>query len=495
MANIVHKKILYTLVFLPLLIGCGSGSAVDSAHSANSSLQTPAVTLTAYKPSSVATAITATTGRAWMNGATTINQNGKYGTKGVPSESNVPGARYGSSGWSDQSGDLLLFGGQLKSPTGVLGRINDLWKYNKQNGTWVWLSGANVINQQGVYGTQGVAAPDNVPGARSNAVSWTDPSGNFWLFSGVGLDSLNRTGNLNDLWKYDPQTNMWTWVSGTNIINQPGSYGTRGVADANNVPGARDFAASTVDSLGNLWLFGGFGTDSAGNNGPLNDLWKYDTQTGNWTWVAGSNLRSQSGVYGDQGVADPSDVPGARYYSTMWVDAANNIWLFGGFGGSSLLLFNDVWKYDTQTNMWMWASGANTVNQSGNYGTKGVADIGNVPGSRYAAVSWLDSVGRVLIFGGQGFAANNQRGMLNDVWRYDPTDNTWVWLAGTNLLNQQGRYGTKKVASENNIPGGRFMPVLWVDELGMPWLFGGNGLDVVKASGQLNDLWTMGLYN
>jgi hypothetical protein len=29
----------------------------------------------------------------------------------------------------------------------------------------------------------------------------------------------------------------------------------------------------------------------------------------------------------------------------------------------------------------------------------------------------------------------------------------------------------------------------------MPWLFGGNGLDVVKASGQLNDLWTMGLYN
>jgi len=51
-----------------------------------------------------------------------------------------------------------------------------------------------------------VSSPNNVPtivpGARQDAVSWTDSAGNLWLFGGYGVDSLGNTGNHNDLWKF-----------------------------------------------------------------------------------------------------------------------------------------------------------------------------------------------------------------------------------------------------------------------------------------------------
>src|ERR1019366_3690147 len=127
---------------------------------------------------------------------------------------------------------------------------------------WTWMNGANVVNQQGTYGTLGTAAPGNVPGARSDAVSGTDASGNFWLFGGDGLDSAGTLGALNDLWKYS--AGEWTWMSGANVGNQVGTYGTQGTPAPGNVPGARYSALTWTDPSGNFWLFGGQGFDSAG---------------------------------------------------------------------------------------------------------------------------------------------------------------------------------------------------------------------------------------
>lgn len=79
--------------------------------------------------------------------------------------------------------------------------MNDLWKYN--NGEWTWMSGGEQQCQPGVYGTVGTASAANVPGARNYATGWTDKSGNLWLFGGneafcVGDDKFN------DLWEYQP---------------------------------------------------------------------------------------------------------------------------------------------------------------------------------------------------------------------------------------------------------------------------------------------------
>lgn len=72
-------------------------------------------------------------------------------------------------------------------------------------------------------------------------------------------------GYLNDLWKFDG-TN-WVWLSGSNRTGQHGVYGTKGVPHPNNVPGARQYAISWIDSLDNLYLFGGSGyTESSEGN-------------------------------------------------------------------------------------------------------------------------------------------------------------------------------------------------------------------------------------
>ena len=48
--------------------------------------------------------------------------------------------------------------------------------------------------------------------------------------------------------------------------DQPGVYGTQGIAAASNVPGGRENAVSWTDSKGNLWLFGGNNEHKAGGN-------------------------------------------------------------------------------------------------------------------------------------------------------------------------------------------------------------------------------------
>ncbi len=207
----------------------------------------------------------------WMSGSNVVDQPGSYGTKGTASSTNVPGARAGSSAWTDASGNLWLFGGS-PGPDGQFNIFNDLWKYS--SGQWTWISGSSSENQIGNYGLQGIASASGVPGARISSAAWTDSSGSFWLFGGDGLDSGGQTGVLNDLWKFSG--GQWAWIDGSNMVGQPGAYGTMGTAASTNIPGARVWAAYWIDSSGNLWLFGGDGYDSVGALGYLNDLWQYE---------------------------------------------------------------------------------------------------------------------------------------------------------------------------------------------------------------------------
>ncbi len=209
----------------------------------------------------------------------------------------------------------------------------------------------------------------------------------------------------------------WMWVSGPDTAGQPGIYGTKGVADVNNIPGGREYASSCADTSGNVWLFGGWGYDTAGDWGDFNDLWKYDGS--NWTWISGDYSWDRPGSYGTKGVADANNVPGGRSGASSSVDKSGNIWLFGGGGYDSTRTsgyLNDLWKFDGSN--WIWVSGSNTADQKGSYGTKGVADAGNVPGARYCAVLWVDNSGNLRLFGGSGYDSAGNVDYLNDLWRY-----------------------------------------------------------------------------
>src|SRR5262249_30370323 len=256
-----------------------------------------------------------------------------YGTQGVPSASNFPGGRWGATAHTDSSGNLWLFGGFGYGANGSSpGLLNDLWEYT--GGKWVWISGSNQINQNGVYGTQGTPAASNIPGARQASVSWIDSSGNFWLFGGYNLSGAGLPDAYNDLWKYS--AGQWTWVSGSSSVNQPAVYGVQGTAAAANVPGARWASASWIDLSNRLWFFGGEGNGVTAD-GPLGDLWEFSG--GQWTWVKGPNSNDIPGTYGlTPGQIDYPHVvnfPGARWAPAYWTfdtPGGREFFMFGGEG-------------------------------------------------------------------------------------------------------------------------------------------------------------------
>ncbi len=361
-------------------------------------------------------------------------------------------------------------------------------------GPWTWMGGAAANDAAGVYGTRGMAAAGNVPGARESSMTWTDSAGNFWLFGGTYIDANGDLFFLNDLWRYTPSNGLWAWISGSKVsvavYGTTGIYGVQGTASPDNMPGSRASAASWIDGAGNLWLFGGFGYDSD-NLANLNDLWRYSPGTGEWTWVGGpSSASTPAAIYGNQGVSAPANLPPPRQSPVAWIDSSGNLWMFGGTGvipGANVNTvgsLNDLWSYSPATGEWTWVSGSNTANAAASYGTLGTAAPGNVPDGRDTAASWIDSADNLWLFGG-----NSLSGFHNDLWKFTPSTNQWTWVSGANIPNGVGVYGTQGSSATANAPGSRFAATSWIDPSGNFWLFGGDGLTNPQTSGLLNDLW------
>jgi N-acetylneuraminic acid mutarotase len=379
------------------------------------------------------------------------------------------------------------------------------------------MSGSSTVGsnygQPAVYGKLGVPAAGNTPGGRSDAITWSDAGGRLWLFGGTTLTPGGEPLFLNDLWMFDDSSNEWTWMSGSNappcpsVCGQPGVYGTLGTPAVGNVPGGREDTVSWIDKTGNLWLYGGEGIDASGHLGTLDDLWMFNTSTGIWTWMGGSTGLLPTGqgqlpVYGTLGLPAAGNIPGGRYAATAWTDSSGFFWLLGGVGFYSTSedttsVFNDLWRFDPATNEWTWMGGSNTpgtscfygsCTQPGVFGTLGTPAPGNIPGSRYSAVTWTDQSGHLWLFGG----ADPINDGLNDLWEYYPSLNQWAWMGGGSAIIQPGVFGTLGTLASGNYPGGRFGAAGWTDSNGLFWLFGGAGVDTSGNPGSmLDDLWVL----
>jgi Bacterial Ig-like domain (group 3)/Galactose oxidase, central domain len=359
--------------------------------------------------------------------------------------------------------------------------------------------------------------------------TWTDLSGNLWLFGGSGsAGGTNSSLHFNDLWKYNPYTNQWTWMAGgTTLPNAsdtclPGVYGNIGTPSAANIPGGRNLAVSWTDAAGNFWLFGGGGCDAADTQGLLNDLWKFTPSTGQWTWIAGSTTvaytaAGRAGIYGTQGIASAGNVPGGRWTSFSWTDKSGNLWLFGGEGfdatGAPAVIST--------------TSGSSIPPPASGLGSAEAAPLApptatspalsvRSPAStalsdcprqqtspaaeaRPAAPSSNDNL---WIFGGLN-SATGVVNPLNDLWRFSLQTRQWTWMSGSNAVQcnvksaqgacvsngQNGVYGTLGVPAAANVPGSRYSAVSWTGKNGDLWLFGGEGFDSIGSFWPLNDLW------
>jgi hypothetical protein len=136
---------------------------------------------------------------------------------------------------------------------------------------------------------------------------------------------------------------------------------------------------------------------------------------------------------------------------------------------------------DAQTtagNELTWMGGCDRLNQSGVYGVQGVPTVANLPGGRSAALTWTDSKGNVLLFGGCGYTAAGVQDGLNDLWKFTPATGQWTWMSGSSSWGNiptggpAGVYGTLGTPSASNVHGARTGAVGWTDKNDNLWLGG-----------------------
>lgn len=414
--------------------------------------------------------------------------NGGTGTTYLPepgASSNWPGGLYrAASDYNNSWNELYVFGGIQYQTTGYRGLSNVLWKFDGLE--WVWLTGDTLLGAQAVYGVKGVASKFNTPGPREEATLWVDANNVVWLFGGNGVDAQGDTGLLNDLWKY--QYGDWTWVAGSNTIESQGVYGQLGLASSNNIPSARSAAEVWTDNMGNAYLFGGFCVSQSGQQGRLNDFWKFDGT--NWTWVSGSSSLHQVGTYGTKGVASSSNIPGARS-NYIIAQADNGFYIYGGQGVNASGTFgylNELWFCDGVN--WTFLSGDEfQINVDPVYGlaTDNTASV--KPGNLRSGVAWVFR-GNLYMFGGVRAYPNGQYSFTNNLWHWDGAN--WAWLKGG-----QDNPANIQVAAINKgyEEGFQFHPSALEEAVAWQtndrcYLLGGRGLDqTLNMNASLNALW------
>jgi hypothetical protein len=402
---------------------------------------------------------------------------------GVIESENSPGFIDGYNAKWEYNGDLYLYGvydimfnshNTLSITSGGKYFSKSIWKYHSNLKKWQVIHSFDERSLQSsnwnpVYNTKGVEDENNYPSIRLplSPMSFADNNGNLYMFGGVHTYIAGYY--FNDLWKFNISTNRWVWISGTSTSNQSGIYGTQGVPNDTNMPGSREKGKTWSDSQGNLWLFGGKGYASS-TLSELNDLWKYDITSNQWTWVKGSNLTGQPEISAGLGISASNNTPPAIVNSLNWTDNSHNFWLY---------INGAMWKFDTVSNNWIKLTNPATQN----YGSIGVTNPSNNPGSISGGTTWTDTDGNLLFYS-------------QVLWKFDINTLMWTWVGGRRSGSQFtdswkfGNYGQFNESFVSNLPGLRGNTVGWKDNNGNFFIYGGNGWDE-NSEGSLSDVWMM----
>lgn len=416
----------------------------------------------------------------WMKGPSAPGNFGNFGSQGVASPTNVPPGLVNQFSWTGTDGTFWLYGGQ----NSIGDAMASLWKYDPANNMWTWMKGPSTVDFEGNFGIQGVESASNLPPAKTfGGASWVDLDGNFWMYGGENGDNYNQNAN-NDLWKYEPATNNWTWMKGVTADDPPAVWGTLGIPDVNNQPPARNNCYGTwVDNEGDLWMFGGVKGSQA-----MDDVWRYDIPTNTWTWMNGSQIAGAQADYGTLGLHAPGHTPGARLVNALGKDAEGRLYFQGGTLSGNGYGWGDLWRLDPATGYWAWMGGPTTSNPPVEFGDMCVTDAESQPGRRMTSPTWNTPDGRMWVFGlksASGIPANNY--IRSDLWVLCASTLEWTWVHGPEENNAMGVWGSLGVPSPANHPNGRSMASSWTSSNGELFLFGGQSNDPGFAL--YSDLW------
>lgn len=415
----------------------------------------------------------------WVHGSDSVDHDGHYSAPGVADPANMPAAKGYAFQWTGKDGKLWLYGG-LHYDNATQRSGCDLWRYDPAANIWTLIKGGNSsVVQPPVYGTKGVGSPLNTPGNRQNGASWTDTAGNLWLYGGIFDEYVSPTVfsfvSYGDLWKYNPGSNEWTWMGGDsstgNFSYFEPVYGTKGVPDVTSRPGSRLTPVHWTDKQGSFWMWGGR---------MRSDLWKYNPNTGQWTWMHGDSTK-WTYRYGTRGVFSSSNVPPEKDHNATWVDAGNKVWVYGGYhmDSNTSTKTADMWQYDPVLNQWAWISGDTMTEVAGVY-----SGNNRHPGSRTGSISWTSPSGDLYLYsGGRDYYP------ADDLWKYDRLQDKWTWISGDSTPYSP-RVGMLNISSATNTPGVRARSACWTNASGTVWLFGGYSYqDDPSNQGVFNDMW------
>ena len=392
-----------------------------------------------------------------------------YGTMGVPAAGEYSRRsieRYQLERCKRKS---LAFWRRRIRRNGATGFLNDLWKYNPTTQQWAWIDGSKTLSC-GTTSRCCIAEGSTVcmarrvrlrlrirPGAAMEPPAGRTVAVTYGSSAGYGMNAVDTLqAELNDLWEYDPATNEWTWMGGSNksvlsfysTMGQPGVYGTLGVPAPTNIPGSRYNAATWVDVNGKFWLFGGTGQDVDGLSAVLNDLWMYDPSTHQWTWMGGSDavevLPATRGVLTERWVSPTKEIfrpavprlqrgPITAAICGCSVDTADRVSTRSTISGNMI---------PPRTNGRGWRAPAIHLHPEVR-GTLGIPAPANTPGGTSSiSANWTDAQGNLWLLGGDsasitGANQDSYLGPANELWAFNPSTNEWAWMGGNYVGNCQ----------------------------------------------------------
>lgn len=265
-------------------------------------------------------------------------------------EGNRPSARGDMAVWC--TGDEMIVFGGFNEKNGL---HHDLWRFSLLSLSWEESDSSAKLPADHEF-----VKHLNYPDGRSGATTWVSGD-RLFMFGGNIMENNLRSkhmmiGNVGDLWEYSKQQDTWIYHTGSQTVcKSVAKYGELGSDLGNYSPSCRRRAASWVDSLENLWLFGGDGIDSSqasfsvfSHSKLLSDIWYYSLKTNKWTWKGGETKGDQKGKFGKKGQKSKNNLPGSRCEGVFW-SVWNYFYLFGGVGhdgyGKDGYL-NDIWKLD-----------------------------------------------------------------------------------------------------------------------------------------------------
>jgi hypothetical protein len=325
--------------------------------------------------------------------------NEQYIHQGIESTVAHPGNRSRMASAIDKDGYLWVFGGATYD-LGFHTAWSDLWKYNPKTNKWTWIGGPTSHTNNGSYNQIGV--PD-WPRARYRHRGWFDEDNNFWIFGGVFYDGATYTDPLNDLWKFNLKTGVWTCESGDcNVKQSPATPGgvyppSVGMTSVNYKPRARSDYGYWRDNDGNFWIYGGNNGEAHSVGEALGDTWKYNPKTHEWTLMANE--------------IDYSDtLPWKNIEPLTWLGNDGLPWM--------RLTKNSIWKFNQ--NNWVLQK-AGTADFATPFVENDVAyqhTNSNRPGSHFTTFCNIKDDSLVYLFNGYGVGYDNFLSYTGALWGY-----------------------------------------------------------------------------